>query len=68
MKLIFRKSGRYGSYRITIPKDIVEAIGWKKGMPLKIEITMKGNKKALLIYPEDNLLEEIRGILREIRK
>jgi len=52
VKLIYRRSGKYGSYRITIPKDVVEALGWHKGMTLRIEIAIKNGRKALLIYPD----------------
>ena len=30
-------------YKITLPKSIVEAKGWKKGDELKLEIDEKGN-------------------------
>lgn len=48
-----KKSGRSTSYIITIPKEIVTALGWKKGMKLKIKITQHENKQAIIIYPED---------------
>ncbi|MDP7323369.1 MAG: AbrB/MazE/SpoVT family DNA-binding domain-containing protein [Candidatus Woesearchaeota archaeon] len=30
-------------YKVTLPKQILEAIGWKKGDPLKVELDSFGN-------------------------
>jgi bifunctional DNA-binding transcriptional regulator/antitoxin component of YhaV-PrlF toxin-antitoxin module len=32
-----------GQYKVTLPKAIVEAKGWKKGDRLRVELDEKGN-------------------------
>ena len=39
-----REGTKYASYRITLPKDIIEAKGWEK---LKFELVLKDNSIVL---------------------
>ncbi|BES82792.1 AbrB/MazE/SpoVT family DNA-binding domain-containing protein [Pyrodictium abyssi] len=40
----------YHSYEITLPKDLVELLGWQPGDRLVVELHEKGSKKGLFIY------------------
>lgn len=41
---ILREGTKYASYRITLPKDIIEAKGWEKA---KFRLILKENKIVL---------------------
>lgn len=43
---ILREGTKYASYRITLPKDIIEAKGWEKA---KFKLELKEN--ALILKP-----------------
>ncbi len=52
MKLRVRKGGgNYYTYEVTLPKKLVEALGWREGMKLAAEIHVAGNTKGILIRP-----------------
>lgn len=54
MKLRFRKGGKgSGSYEITIPKNLIEALGWSKGLELEFKIININGKRGLALYPKD---------------
>jgi len=40
----------YHSYEITLPKDLVELLGWQQGDKLVVELHEKSGKKGLFIY------------------
>jgi bifunctional DNA-binding transcriptional regulator/antitoxin component of YhaV-PrlF toxin-antitoxin module len=40
----------YYSYEVTLPKDLVELLGWQPGDKLLVELTEKDGKKGLFIY------------------
>ena len=48
-----KPSGRTTSYIVTIPKEIVQALGWKKGMKLRLRIVEYEGKQAIVLYPEE---------------
>ena len=53
MKLRVRKGGRnYYTYEVTLPKKLVEALGWREGMKLTAEIYVDEDVKGILIRPE----------------
>jgi len=41
---------RYCSYKITLPKKLVEMLGWKPGDNLVVELKEVEGKKGLFIY------------------
>ena len=46
-----KPAGKGTSYYIIIPKSIIKALDWKKGMKLKIKIINYEGKQAILITP-----------------
>ena len=50
--LLRRKQSNRGyvDYEITIPKELVELLGWKTGDKLLIELVEKDSRKAILVY------------------
>ena len=51
VRLQAKKSrGRYVTYMITVPKDYVEALEWKSGDKLVVELSEKEGRKGLFIY------------------
>ncbi len=57
MKLRKRKGKqKYYTYEITLPKQLVEALGWKEGIELNVEIYINNKRKGLLITPKNKTL------------
>ena len=53
IKLRVRRSrGRYVTYEITIPKDIIDALNWKEGMELEVRIININSEMGILIRPK----------------
>ncbi len=56
MKLRSKKSVKSGkeyiTYEITLPKDLVEALGWKGGIELETRIIDIEGKKAIVLIPK----------------
>jgi AbrB family looped-hinge helix DNA binding protein len=51
VRLRERRGGRgHISYEITIPKELVELLGWRTGDKLLIELVEKDGRKAILVY------------------
>ena len=51
VKLQSKKSRNiYTTYMITLPKDYVEALGWKPGDKLVVELAEREGKRGLFIY------------------
>ena len=51
VKLRKRMGGRgHISYEMTIPKELVELLGWQPGDKLLIELVEKDDRKAILVY------------------
>ena len=48
-----KKSGKSTSFVVTIPKEIVTALGWKKGTKLNLRIIEYEGKQAIVLYPAD---------------
>lgn len=51
-----RGKQKYYTYEVTLPKRLVEALGWKEGMELEIRIYTADGKKGLLITPKNKSL------------
>ena len=51
VKLQAKKSrGRYVTFMITVPKDYVEALEWKPGDKLVVELSEREGRRGLFIY------------------
>jgi bifunctional DNA-binding transcriptional regulator/antitoxin component of YhaV-PrlF toxin-antitoxin module len=52
MRLRVKKSrGRYYTYEVTLPKKLVEALGWEDNIELKAIIYADEKGKGILIKP-----------------
>jgi len=53
MRLRVRRSkGNYYTYEITLPKKLVEALGWREGMELEAKVYVSKNIRGVLIKPK----------------
>ena len=49
-----KQSDNRSRYFLTLPKSIVEGLGWKKGYPINVELTTKfGDIKLLLEHAKE---------------
>ena len=46
-----RKGQVYTWYELTLPKDIVEALGWGEGTELEVKIVVYEGKQAIVLVP-----------------
>ena len=49
------KSKEYVQYLLTVPKSMIEELGWRKGQPLIVrimEIEINNSRKKALVYHE----------------
>jgi len=46
-----RAGGGYYSYEVTLPKDIIEALGWREGIELEVRIIEVEGEKAVALVP-----------------
>ena len=53
--------GGYYSYVVTLPKVLVELLGWREGTKLKIEVLERNGKKGVFLYPEKEESAGVRG-------
>ena len=54
VKLTFHRGGRSGSYRVTIPKSIVDSLEWCDGLELDVKITDYEGKRGIVLVPADD--------------
>ena len=53
MRLRIRRSkGNYYTYEITLPKKLVEALGWREGMELEAKVYVSKDTRGVLIRPK----------------
>lgn len=53
MRLRIRRSkGNYYTYEITLPKKLVEALGWREGMELEAKVYVSKDIRGVLIKPK----------------
>ena len=52
VKLRKRKSGKgYLNYEVTIPKQVVESLGWCEGLELEVKIIDYDGRRGVLLLP-----------------
>ncbi len=54
VKLRFHRGGKSGSYLVAIPKNVVEALGWREGMELEVRIIEVEGRKAVTLVPKSS--------------
>ncbi len=54
VKLKFHRGGRSGSYRVTIPKSVVDSLGWCDGLELDVKIIDYEGKRGVVLVPVDD--------------